>query len=74
MPGVNHVNIAIYCIILKYRELSFVSLKNSIARGGCEDYLEGRGVVWGEGWTMPGVNHTLDDNIGDNREQRVGEL
>ena len=29
-------------------------------------------VVWGEGWTMPGVNHTLDDNIADNREQRVG--
>ena len=23
---------------------------------------------------MPGVNHTLDDNIADNREQRVGEL
>ena len=21
---------------------------------------------------MPGVNHTLDDNIADNREQRLG--
>ena len=32
-PGKYRENIAIYCIILKYREISFVSQKNSIAQG-----------------------------------------